>query len=25
MVLKEEEFLFSEFLEQINIIIGGQC
>ena len=25
MVLKNEEFLFSDFLEQINIIINGQC
>ena len=25
MVLKNEEFLFHEFLEQINIIISGQC
>ena len=25
MVLKNEEFLFREFLEQINIIISGQC
>ena len=25
MVLKAEEFSFSEFLEQINIIISGQC
>ncbi len=25
MVLKNDEFLFREFLEQINIIIGGQC
>ncbi len=25
MVLKQEEFLFKEFLEQVNIIINGQC
>ncbi len=25
MVLKNEEFAFREFLEQINIIISGQC
>ena len=25
MVLKNEEFLFREFLEQINIMINGQC
>jgi hypothetical protein len=25
MVLKNEEFSFREFLDQINIIINGQC
>ena len=25
MVLKEEEFAFKEFLDQINVIINGQC
>ena len=25
MVIKEEEFLFREFIEQISIIINGQC
>ena len=25
MVLKDEEFLFRQFLDQINIIINGQC
>ena len=25
MVLKEEDFLFSSFIEQINVMINGQC